>query len=70
MAKPSDLAPNQEEIMEENVQPEAENRQEETNEEIPTETPEGPAVPEERTDEWKGKAREEDIEDFVSEEAY
>ena len=37
---------------------------------MPTEAPEAPAVPEERTDKGKGKAREEEIEDFVSEEAY
>ena len=70
MAETSDSVLNREEIMEEHVQPEEENRQEEPNEEIPTETPDGPAVPEERTDKGKGKAREEDIEDFVSEEAY
>ena len=70
MAETSDFVPDLEEIMEEHVQPEEENRQEEPNEKIPTETPEGPAVPEERTDKRKGKAREEDIEDFVSEEAY
>ena len=37
---------------------------------MPTEAPEAPAIPEERTDKGKGKAREEEIEDFVSEEAY
>ena len=70
MAETSDFVPDLEEIMEEHVQPEEENRQEESNEKIPTETPEGPEVPEERADKGKGKAREEDIEDFVSEEAY
>ena len=70
MAETSDFVPDLEEIMEGHVQPEEGNRQEEHNEEIPTETPEGPVVPEERTDKGKGKAREEDIEDFVSEEAY
>ena len=70
MAETSDFVSDLEEIMEEHVQPEEENRQEEPNEKISTETPEGPAVPEERTDKGKGKAREEDIEDFVSEEAY
>ena len=70
MAETSDFVPDLEEIREEHVQPEEENRQEEPNEKIPTETPEGPEVPEERTDKGKGKAREEDIEDFVLEEAY
>ena len=70
MAETSDFVPDLEEIREEHVQREEENRQEEPNEKIPTETPEGPEVPEERTDKGKGKAREEDIEDFVSEEAY
>ena len=37
---------------------------------MPTEAPEAPAVSEERTDKGKGKAREEEVEDFVSEEAY
>ena len=67
MAEPSDLAPNQEEIMEENVQPEEENQQEEP---IPTETPEAPEIPEERTNKRKGKVTEEEVKDFVSEEAY
>ena len=67
MAEPSDLAPNQEEIMEENVQPEEENRQEEP---IPTETPEAPEIPEERANKGKGKVTEEEVEDFVSDEAY
>ena len=53
------------------MQPEEENRQEEPTERIPTEAPEGPTVPEERTNKGKGKVtKEEDIEDFVSEEAY
>ena len=56
--------------MEEYVQTEEEIRQEEQLEAVPTEAPEAPAVPEERTDKGKGKAREEEIEDFVSEEAY
>ena len=67
MAEPSDLAPNQEEIMEENVQPEEENRQEEP---IHTETPEAPEIPGERANKGKGKVTEEEVEDFVSEEAY
>ena len=56
--------------MEENVQPEEEIRQEEPMEKIPTEVTEAPAVSEERTDKGKGKAKEEEVEDFVSEEAY
>ena len=56
--------------MEEYVQTEEEIRQEEPLEEVPTEAPEAPAVLEERTDKGKGKSREEEIEDFVSEEAY
>ena len=56
--------------MEEYVQTEEEIRQEEPLEEVPTEAPEAPAVSEERTDKGKGKAREEEVEDFVSEEAY
>ena len=67
MAEPSDLAPNQEEIMEENMQPEEENRQEEP---IHTETPEAPEIPGERANKGKGKVTEEEVEDFVSEEAY
>ena len=55
MAETSDSVPNREEIMEEHVQPEEENRQEEPIERIPTETPE---------------ATEEEVEDFVSDEAY
>ena len=70
MAEPSDLTPNQKEIMEENVQPEEENRQEEPNERMPAEAPEGPTVPEERTNKGKGKVTEEEVEDFVSDEAY
>ena len=70
MAETSDLVPNLEEIMEEYVQPEEETRQEEPMEEMPTEAPEAPAASEERTDKRKGKSREEEVEDFVSEEAY
>ena len=70
MAETSNLAPNLEEIMEEYVQPEEEIRQEEPMEKMPTEAPEAPAVSEERTNNEKGKAREEEVEDFVSEEAY
>ena len=70
MAEPSYLTPNQEEIMEENVQPEEENRQEEPNERMPAEAPEGPTVPEERTNKGKGKVAEEEVEDFVLDEAY
>ena len=70
MVETSNLVPNLEEIMEECVQPEEEIRQEEPMEKMPTETPEAPAVSEERTDKGRGKAREEEVEDFVSEEAY
>ena len=70
MAEPSDLTPNQEEVMEENVQPEEENRQEETTEGMPAEAPERPTVPEERTNKGKGKVTEEEVDDFVSEEAH
>ena len=70
MAEPSDLTPNQEEIMEENVQPEEENRQEEPTERMPAEAPERPTVPEKRTNKGKGKVTEEEAEDFVSDEAY
>ena len=56
--------------MEEYVQPEEEIRQEGPLEEMPTEALEAPAVSEERADKEKGKAREEEVEDFVSEEAY
>ena len=54
MAEPSDLTPNQEEVMEENVQPKEENQQEETTEGMPAEAPERPTVPEERTNKDKG----------------
>ena len=70
MAEPSDLTPNQEEFMEKNVQSEEENRQEEQNGGIPAEASEGPTVPEERTKKGKKKVAEEEVEDFVSEEAY
>ena len=70
MAETSELVPNLEEIMEEYVQPEEGIRQEEPMEEMPTEAPEAPVVSEERTSKRKGKAREEEIEEFVSEEAY
>ena len=52
------------------MQPEEENRQEEPTERMPAEAPEGPTVPEERTNKGKRKVTEEEIEDFVSEEAY
>ena len=52
------------------MQPEEEIRQEEPMEKMTTEAPEAPAVSEERTDKGKGKAREEEVEDFVLEEAY
>ena len=70
MAETSNLVPNLEEIMEEYVQPEEEIRQEEPMEKMPTDAPEAPTVSEEMTDKGKGKAREEEVEDFVSEEAY
>ena len=70
MAEPSDLTPNQEEVREENVQPEEENRQEETTGGRPAEAPEIPTVPEERTDKGKEKEAEEEVDDFVSEEAH
>ena len=70
MAEPSDLTPNQEEIREENVQPEEENRQEEPTKGMPAEAPEGPTVPAERTNKGKEKVTEEEVEDFVSDEAY
>ena len=54
--------------MEEYVQPEEEIRQEEPMERMPKEATEAPAVSEERTE--KGKEGEEEVEDFVSEEAY
>ena len=56
--------------MEENLQPEEENRQEEPIERMPAEAPEEPTVPEERTNKGKGKVAEEEVEDFVSDEAY
>ena len=56
--------------MEEYVQTEEEIRQEEPMEKTPTEAPEAPAVSEERTNKGKGRARGEEVEDFVSEEAY
>ena len=52
------------------MQTEEEIRQEGPMEKMPTEAPEAPAVSEERTNKGKGKAREEEVEDFVSEEAY
>ena len=70
MAEPSDLTPNREEVMEENVQLEEENRQGETTEEMPAEAPQRPAVPEERTNKGKGKVAEEEVDDLVSEEAH
>ena len=70
MAEPSNLTPNQEEVMEENVQPEEEIRQEETTGEMPAEASERPSVPEGRTDKGKGKVTEEEVNDFVSEEAH
>ena len=45
-------------------------QQGEQNEGVPAEAPEGPAVPEERTKKGKKRVTEEEIEDFVSEEAY
>ena len=56
--------------MGEYVQTEEEIRQEGPMEKMPTEAPEAPAVSEERTNKGKGKGREEEVEDFVSEEAY
>ena len=70
MAEPSDLTPSQEEIMDENVQPAEENRQEEPNEGMPAEAPEGSTAPEERANKGKEKVTKEEVEDFVSEEAY
>ena len=69
MAEPSNLNPNQEDVKEENVQPEEENPQEETTGGMPAETPEIPTVPEEITDKGKEKEAEEEVDDFVSEEA-
>ena len=56
--------------MEENVRQEEENRHEEATEGMPAEAPERPTVPEERSDKCKGKVTEEDVDDFVSEEAH
>ena len=70
MAETSDFVPNLEDIMEEYVPPEEETRQEEPMEKIPTEAPEAPTISEEGTNKGKGKAREEEVEEFVSEEAY
>ena len=70
MAEPSNLTPNQEEVMEENVQPAEENRQEETTGEMPAEASEIPTVPEKRSDKGKEKVTEEEVDDFVSEEAH
>ena len=65
MAEPSNLTPNQEEVMEENVQPAEENRQEETTGEMPAEASEIPTVPEERSDKGKGKVTEEEVDDLI-----
>ena len=65
MAEPSTLTPNQEEVREENVQPEEENRQEETTGYMSAEAPEIPTVPEERTDQGKERVTEEEVDDFV-----
>ena len=70
MAEPSNLTPNQEEVMEENVQPAEENRPEVTTGEMPAEASERPTVPERRADKGKGKVTEEEGNDFVSEEAH
>ena len=70
MAEPSNLTPNQEEVMEENVQPTEENRPEEMTGEMPAEASERPTVPERRADKGKGKVTEEEVNDFVSEEAH
>ena len=70
MAETPDLVPNLEEIKEEHMQPEEEDRQEEPIEKMPIKALEAPTVSEERTNKGKGKAREEEVEDFVSEEAY
>ena len=56
--------------MEENVRQEEENRHEEATEGMPAEAPERPTVPEERSDKGKGKVTEEEVDDFVSEEAH
>ena len=50
MEEPSNPTPNQEEVVEENVQPEEENRQEETTGEMPAEASERQTVPEGRAD--------------------
>ena len=52
------------------MQPAEENVLEEPNEGMPAEAPERPTVPMERTNKGKGKVTEEEIEDFVSDEAY
>ena len=52
------------------MQPTEGNQQGEQNEGVPAEAPEGPTVPEERTKKGKKRVTEEEIEDFVSEEAY
>ena len=52
------------------MQSEEENRQEKQNERTPAEASEGPTVPEGSTKKGKEKVAEEEIEDFVSEEAY
>ena len=70
MAEPSNLTPNQEEVMEENVQPAEENRQEETTGEMHADASEIPTVPEKRSDKGKGKVTEAEVNDFVSEEAH
>ena len=70
MAEPSNLTPNQEEVMEENVQQEEEIRQEETTGEMPAEASEIPTVPEGGADKGKGKVTEQEVDDFVSEEAH
>ena len=70
MAEPSDITPNQEEVSEENVQPEEPNQQEETIGGMPAESSGIPTVPEERTDKGKEKVAEEEVDDFVSEEAH
>ena len=70
MSETSCFVPNLEEIMKEYVPPEEETRQEEPMEKIPTKALEAPAVSEEEMNKDKGKAREEEVEEFVSEEAY
>ena len=52
------------------MQPTEGNQQGEHHEGVPAEAPEGPTVPEERTKKGKKRVTEEEIEDFVSEEAY